>query len=85
MPINVLRTRKGRPIKGNKGSAGIVARLDELVLSCEIAFSMIYCLSSDIVSSVEWYVHNGELRQTYMRETLQWGSGVRGRKDYGVK
>jgi hypothetical protein len=46
-----------------------VVGVDELTSQVEIAFSMVFCISSNIVSSVGWYVDSGALRHmTYEKK-----------------
>jgi hypothetical protein len=42
--------------------AGTVAGVEEMTSQFETAFSMASCLSSNIVSSVGWYVDSGASR-----------------------
>jgi hypothetical protein len=63
MPTNVWR-RRGREgtVEIVARSAGTIAGVDELSSQLETTFSMVSCLSSNIVSSVGWYVDNGASR-----------------------
>jgi hypothetical protein len=43
---------------------GVVARVKEDSSQFETAFSMVFCLSSNTISSIGWYVDNGASRHT---------------------
>jgi hypothetical protein len=75
--------KKGKGVK--QVVVGTVAGVEEINSQFETTFSMASCLSSNIVSSVGWYVDSGASRHmTYDRSLFNRIQGARGRHDYGA-